>query len=216
MLDYRRPAVKLVTFLISVVTLFMVFPMIKLLGQEGTQITDVLNALGFRSLSVALLNVDFDAFMQAASTIQYFSQHETDLRWGNNFLGMALFFIPRALWPDKPLPTGRIVSEELGYWYTNVASPLPAETLLGFGLLGPLLVFFALGLVVTRLERPAMYFGSAASLSPAFFAYVLGMSFAVILLRGSLNAVAAQIMTGFYMSALMSWALTRSRQINSI
>ena len=109
--------------------LFTVFPVIKLIAAEGATFDKLIESIQRVSPSRYLLNVDFDGFMQITSTIQYLESEP--IRWGNNFLGVVLFFVPRGLWEGKPIDTGVIVSEGLGYWYNNVASPLPAEALMG-------------------------------------------------------------------------------------
>lgn len=56
--------------------------------------------------------------------------------WGRQFLGAMLFWIPRAIWTTKPIGTGTMVAQDLGFEYANLAPPIPAEGLINFGLPG--------------------------------------------------------------------------------
>lgn len=201
--NYTRPAVKTVTSLVAVLFLFFVFPFTKLLAQDGFSFSAFFSVLGTTNISYYLLRVDFDGFMQTVSAVQYLQEGIGGIRWGNNFLGVLLFFVPRGLWPSKPIDTGEIVSVSLGYWYNNVACPLPAEALMGFGLIGPLLVFGSLGYVVSRIEISAALPIEGTPNLPSFVLYTILMGFIVIILRGALNGVAPQFASGFLMFAIM-------------
>ena len=105
--------------------------------------------------------------------------------------------MPRAIWPSKPIYTGEIVSTGLGFEYTNVSSPLPAEALMGFGLIGPVLVFYLLAWFVSRVESRAVSTASTKPIISSFVLYAITMGFIVIILRGALNGVAPQFATAF-------------------
>lgn len=215
LLNYQRPIIKAASFIASVFVLFLVFPIVKIIGANGS-LTDLFDAMQIRTIHIIMIGVDFDAFMQIASTVQYYQLPYTDIRWANNFIGTALFFIPRSIWPSKPIHSGDIVSSELGFWYNNVSSPLHAEALLGFGLIGPALVFLCLGILVVKLEYGANKFGSTYTKSATFLAYILAMSFSTILMRGALNAVAAQIMVGFYVCWSIHRAMRQQAQLDTM
>lgn len=139
--DFTRPPMKILVTGGAIFTLFAVFPIIKLLGTGTATLSELVAASGSVRIDRYFLNVDFDGYMQIVSTVAYIAEGG-ELRWGNNFLGVALFFVPRALWAGKPIDSGEIVSTNLSYWYTNVSSPLPAESLISFNLFGPPIVFF--------------------------------------------------------------------------
>ena len=207
-IDYRKPIVKLATTLVAIFMLFTVFPVIKLIAAEGATFDKLIESIQRVSPSRYLLNVDFDGFMQITSTIQYLESEP--IRWGNNFLGVVLFFVPRGLWEGKPIDTGVIVSEGLGYWYNNVASPLPAEALMGIGLVGPIIVFLLLGFFVARIEHHAGSLGRTNRTLHSFFLYAVTMGFITIIMRGALNAVAPQFASGFVVLGLI-WFARRNR-----
>lgn len=216
--DYSRPRIKVLAAIAAVFVLFAVFPVAKVLANEGSNLGMLYDNIGAKAILPHMLTGDFDGFMQIASTVRYIFEFG-DFRWGSNFLGVALFFVPRALWHSKPTPTGEMVAEGLGYWYTNVSSPLPAEAMISFGLIGIFLVFALLGYAVARIEILAGFPGRRVHSMPAFFLYCLLMGFIIIILRGALNAVAPQFASGFLAFAFMqycklnrvSWGFGRKR-----
>lgn len=174
--------------------LFYALPAIKGLGY-GQGIPEILEHMFSMETSEYLLRVDFDGFMQTAETLRYL-EHGS-IRWGYNFLGVILFIVPRAVWPGKPLDTGEIVSVEMGYEYNNVASPLPAEAIMAFGIPGVMLVFFLLGVVVVRIELSANGPRQNSARLHSLFLYAITMGFITIILRGALNGVASQFGSGY-------------------
>lgn len=196
-IDYFRPRNKVLISLTSVALLFFVFPVIKLIGSYGLQISDIFQRIDLDLVSLYLLRVDFDAFMQIISTVKYYALDIGPIRYGENFLGVALFFIPAAIWAGKPIHSGELISTALGYNFTNVSNPLHAEALVGFGLLGPIIVFFLLGFYISKIEFYARSHLENPSKAYSFFIYAILAGFIVIIMRGALNAVATQFGTAF-------------------
>ena len=85
------------------------------------------------------LNAHFDSF---ASYVQI-TNHEM-ITWGRQLLGTILFFVPRSVWPDKPIGSGWYYSEQLGANFNNVAVNYFAEGYINFGYFG--VFIFTLGL----------------------------------------------------------------------
>ena len=83
---------------------------------------------------------DYDAYQQLLNTMRVVDKE--GFSYGKNFLGAALFWVPRSLWHDKPFGTGGAVADELGYSYTNLSAPLWAESYYALGMPGVILVFF--------------------------------------------------------------------------
>jgi len=202
LVDYRRPRIKLAMAFVAAVMLFTVFPVLKFVARD-IPLSEFLSAIGSVNYQEFLLNVDVDGFMQIASTVKYLLEENAGLRWGYNFLGVLLFFVPRAIWPGKPIDTGELVSAELGYSYNNVCSPLPAEALIAFGPLGPVIIFLGLGYVVLRIEQAAFGPAQSALQLGYFFLYALLMGFIVIILRGALNGVVPHFASGFLALVIM-------------
>lgn len=195
--DYFIPKIKFIVSIISVAILFIVFPTIKSLGRGEFDSSGLEQRTGVGAITDYLLRVDFDGFMQIASTVEYYMNGIGPIRFGENFIGVVFFFVPRAIWSSKPIDTGEIVATGLGYSYTNVSSPLPAEALMGFGIFGPILVFFLLAIFITKLERNSKSPKKSVENLSAIILYAITMGFIVIILRGALNGVAPQFATAF-------------------
>lgn len=208
--NFYRPILKLLFSIIGVFFLLFVFPAIKALGEgRGIQFSNILG----NDVTQYLQRVDFDAFKQVADTLLYLENG--NFRFGENLLGVVLFWVPRELWPSKPVGSGEIVSGGLGYVYTNVSSPLPAEGLISFGVVGVVIFMGVFGFIVGRTEwRTPGRFASSAIYGQEVF-YILLIGFETIILRGALNSVAPMFMSAFvaYL-ALIVW--TRARQLSAI
>lgn len=76
-----------------------------------------------------------------------------EYRLGVQELGAILFWVPRVVWPNKPVGTGGMVTEDLGFDFTNLAPPIMAETLVDFGFLGIPFVAAFLGFAFARLDQ---------------------------------------------------------------
>lgn len=82
---------------------------------------------GVRSVSPldALRAGDFDSFAQIVNTAWFVDVN--GVSGGRQLLGVILFWIPRSVWPGKPVDTGVLLAEAKGYEFTNLSAPLPAE-----------------------------------------------------------------------------------------
>ncbi len=194
--NFRKPLVKAGMAFGGGIVLLTIFPVIKLFATGTASLSDILSAASQVNISSYFLLPDFDAYMQIVSTVTYL-ENGGDFRYGNNFLGALLFFVPRSIWPGKPEPSGQIVADYLGYWYVNVSNPLPTEALLAFGVIGPVLFLFWLGYVLARIDLLMVRKAPFQIYAMNFFVYALWSAFIVIILRGALNAVAPMFGTGF-------------------
>lgn len=197
---------KLAFGVLAPIFLFYFFPAIKVLGQGGA--VDVQAALD-RDVTAYLLRVDFDGFKQIIDTVQYAASHPP--RWGENFLGVLFFWVPRTIWPSKPVDSGFLVSSGLGYRYTNVSNPLPAEGYISFGILGTFAVMAILGLAVSALEVRAREAELTGLLRNEVVLNAMSMGFIVIVLRGAINGVAPMFLAGFIAFALVVLADHRAQ-----
>ena len=198
-IDFSRPRNKVLTTVCAVPTLLFVFPVIKALGTgDADAVLSAMSDPRYR-LDAYLLRVDFDGFLWVVMTQEYLDRGGA-LRWGMNFIGVALFFVPRAIWPGKPIHTGELVSSALGFPYTNVASPLPAEALVSFGVVGPLVVLACAGYLIARVETEGIVRGGRLS---RLFLHAISTAFIVIIARGALNSGAPMFASGFLAYEIM-------------
>jgi hypothetical protein len=134
------------------------------------------------SFSETLQTADFDAFDQVNNSV-LFVQTE-GVRSGQQLLGAAFFFVPRAVWETKADDTGVLLANFRGYKVTNLSAPVWTELYVdgAWGLLA--LGMMALGYVLRRADDAAValfrVFPAPGVLSGTLPFYL------IIMLRGSL------------------------------
>lgn len=107
------------------------------------------------------------------------------ITYGRQLLGVIFFFVPRSLWPDKPIGSGYLVAHENGYFFDNLSMNFFGEGYINFGLIGVILFALFLGYINARMDRK--YWKEAGSSRPLFsliFFEATGMEFAIM--RGAL------------------------------
>ena len=94
---------------------------------------------------------DFDSLQQTMNA-QVYVEYQ-GITFGRQLLGVFAYWIPREVWADKPVDTGIMVAEFLGYSFKNLSSPLWAEGLVNFGLIGVILFLGIWGYVSILLDK---------------------------------------------------------------
>jgi hypothetical protein len=147
-------------------------------------------------------NADYDAFWQVANAWTY--QHDGLVVFGRQLLGSLFFWVPRAVWADKPTDTGILLAQFRGYNFTNLSSPLWAEFLVNGGLLfligGFLIVGAGLRILDRKIATPSANAGPWLVASAVFPVYM------TILLRGSLLQATGSILVALVCLLLVSSA----------
>lgn len=130
----------------------------------------------------ALTSGDFDGLVQTMNTIRYVDL--ADPPWGKQAIGVALFWVPREMWPDKPADSASTVAQFAGYEFTNMSSPIWAELFMSGGWPLAVVGMFGFGWFVRRWDdRATMRWKLHLATSP--LALILPF-YLVILLRGAL------------------------------
>lgn len=127
-------------------------------------------------------NPDYDAFWQIGNAYSY--ALDGLVQFGQQTLGSLFFWLPRAIWADKPVDTGILLAQYRGYSFDNLSAPLWAEFLVNGGI--PVLVigFLCVGYLLRDMDRRLL-----PAFTQARFWAIVGAVFPVymtILLRGSL------------------------------
>ena len=100
--------------------------------------------------------IDFDAYEMLACAVLYVDK--LGVSYGYNIAGGLLFFVPRSIWPSKPIGSGSMIM--LDYFgrlnpygaFTNVSCPLVAEGYLAGGIIGVVLVAILLGSATSLID----------------------------------------------------------------
>lgn len=156
----------------------------------------------------ALTTGDFDAFAQLTNTIDYVQAH--GITYGGQLIAVPLLWVPRSIWPGKPEATGTVVAEHMGYQFTNISSPIWAELLINFGVVGAVLGMGAIGFLFRRWDARTELHLRRFSMPPILASVVA--FYLLILLRGSLLAVSAQLLVILF----ASWFVTRAPRSRSL
>ena len=138
----------------------------------------------------SLLSGDYDAFAQIQNTVLYVERR--GFSEGEQALGVALFWVPRQVWPDKPRDTGIVLAEFRGYGFTNLSAPLWAELYINAGWAAVLAGGAALGWWARgRDERTVA--ALRRSRAPDILGCILPF-YLIFLLRGSLLQAMANVL----------------------
>lgn len=132
-----------------------------------------------RNLPHGFCAVDYDAYSMVARTLSYVGDVGTTD--GYQLLGALLFFVPRSVWPSKPEGSGNLVCVAQGQAQLNISSPLPAEGLVNFGIVG-LIAFAILAALICR-ELDSWFAESSSSLR-LFYPFACMLLF--FMMRGDL------------------------------
>jgi len=139
----------------------------------------------FRLFDFSFFNaLHFDSFASLAYIIK-----QDFVTGGEQLLGALLFWIPRSLWPDKPIESGRMLAEtfDLGMPndFTNIAVNWFGEGYLNYGYLGVAIWLVALVFVCARADR--LFWSSSEKFSrPAVIYYFSGLGMLFFVLRGDM------------------------------
>lgn len=102
------------------------------------------------SIIANLKHGDFDSLQQIINTLVYVKYE--GLTYGRQLLGVIGFWIPRYLWPQKPLNTGELIGMTFNYSNINLSAPLWAEGFINFSVFGSALFLFVWGIISGKLD----------------------------------------------------------------
>jgi oligosaccharide repeat unit polymerase len=124
---------------------------------------------------------DFDSFSTYVRIV-----NADFITWGEQFKGALLFFVPRSIWPDKPLSSGMFYADNFNAIYDNLAVNYFAEGYLNFGFIGVL--FFTVLLAYYCALFDKIYWTKSLLTNKNGFTvlYFISLGLLVFLLRGDL------------------------------
>ncbi|WP_458116720.1 hypothetical protein [Arthrobacter sp. D2-10] len=157
------------------------------------------------NLITALTTGDFDAFAQLVNSFQYVDSH--GITWGQQLLGVLLFWVPRSIWPGKPVDTGILLAEYKGYGFTNLSSPIWSELFVNGGWVFSVGGMFFIGYWFRHMDQKAEQSLQNKRIPPVLVCIV--PFYLLIVLRGSLlNAVSYLLVI-----VLCAWFVTQSQPL---
>ncbi len=206
-INFRKTRNTMAHWILSFLLILIVAFPITSTFRYAHNISDITQVLDMSAPIKHLYNGDYDAYQQVLNTMRVADRD--GLSYGRNFLGAALFWVPRSFWHDKPFGTGAIVANKLGYSYTNLSSPLWAESYYALGVPGVIFIFLLYGYVSGGLDH-AYKTHDRRSSSLVVFIVPFWMAFQIFFLRGDLmNGVAYGLPT-----VVLIWLVVHKRIIN--
>lgn len=142
------------------------------------------------NVSDRLSNGDFDCYTMIIRTLSYVDTK--GITNGRQLLGAFLFWVPRSIWPTKPVGSGSTVLAYQGSDFTNVSSPIIAEGYINFGVFGVMLFALIYAVVCCKIDYRACGFRKTGGYNSGSFGdniqFVYGVivGYSYLLLRGDL------------------------------
>lgn len=133
-----------------------------------------------------LTSPDFGMFQQELNAQVYVATHGYTL--GEQALGVIFGYVPRALWPDKPIDTGNIIVRSDAI---NASASLWATVYVDGGILAVAAIFFAYGRLTQLFEN--IYIRNGRKSLFVYAGVPLYAGFQIILLRGDLQPAIGQL-----------------------
>jgi hypothetical protein len=192
---YRRIRVYRALSLTALGAMFLVFPLLDLFRNSLDGVIVDSDPLA------SLKGGDFDSFAQIINTATYVDAN--GITWGNQLLGVVLFWVPRSLWAEKPTDTGILLAEFKDYWFTNLSAPIPSELFINGGWALLTVGLLLLGYLMRQWDR-----SSETSIQQYGVPTILGCilpAYFVLVLRGSL----LQAMSNLAVILLIWFLVTR-------
>lgn len=107
------------------------------------------------NFSTMWLAGDYDAYTMLTIAIDYVSTN--GVTWMRQLVGVALFWVPRAIWKNKPVGSGYFIADNLGWTFKNLSCPLPGEAYINLGVIGVLLGGILIGKIMRFLDNCYWY-----------------------------------------------------------
>ena len=142
------------------------------------------------------LDLNFDAYSMLMRVLK-----EDIVTGGTQLLGALLFWVPRSLWPTKPVSSGHYVADQTGLNWNDLSMPFWGEGYINFGYFGVIIFTIVLSVVLAKLDSKYWCITSKRSRDLDSIKYFLLLSLLIFILRGSMISAVAYtcgIMVSFY------------------
>lgn len=120
---------------------------------------------------------DFDSYQNFALVID-----NGLITNGRQLLGTLLFWVPRAIWPGKPIGSGPELANSLHSSFINISMPIFGEGYINFGIAGVIIFTLAAALIFRLLDVKF----DIHRVTPGSIIYLITLGSALFILRGPL------------------------------
>lgn len=161
---------------ILILGLFIIFPFLDIFRWYTSEGNNSFNIFG---LDVILAG-HFDGYQMLVRAIDV-----GNLSLGGGFLGALLFFVPRSIWPDKPIGSAQEIAQLSNLAFDNLSMTLVAELYLNFWYVGICFGALVLGMVLSYFDKIFTRIkGCHLSIGLVFYFQSIGLL--LFVLRGSI------------------------------
>lgn len=183
-LEGKKYPRRLIDFIMLFSTL-IIFPFLQLF--KWLTITDLLNGkVSFAAILLAYKSGDFDALSMIVRCFDYVEHY--GYSYGAQLVGVPLFWVPRAIFPSKPIPSGELIAIGQYADFTNLSFPLISEFYLNFGIFGVCAGAIFTSLICRYLDRKYVVCSTIENRIPILsLVYPFSLMLFFFILRGSLH-----------------------------
>ena len=164
------------------------------------------------SFGLNFKQLDYDAF--SMFTCAVYRTGDDGFAGGNYLLSVLLFFVPRGIWPDKPLASsidlGQFLMQHHSGWFDNLSCPPFGDFYMDFGSFGVIVCGLIYGVVLAWSDRIFDSWKGRSLFQCGVAAAVMG--FLPILVRGSLGAVVGGFVVTVILFLVISRAMPRAKK----
>lgn len=188
-----------VIFICALVLVFPVLGLFRLETVGDVSSDEIINII--TKLKDYYKTANYDTYQMLIATCQ--ATDKCGFTYGRQLLGTLLFFVPRSIWPGKPVGTGAYVSEMLNFNFSNISAPIVAESYIDFGIVGVIVFAVIAGTIVARIDDSFWNKGFEKINAGIKIGYIYFAAYFVFLLRGSLQSTFSYLVAYFVMLILV-------------
>ncbi len=138
----------------------------------------------------------FDAYSMMMRVIK-----DDIVTYGNQLIGALLFWVPRSVWPSKPIGSGHFVAEQTNLSFNNLSMPFWGEGYINFGYFGVALFTIVSAVFIARTDSKFWNITVKQERNLDTILYYLLLGLLMFVLRGDMmsgTAYTCGIVCSFY------------------